>query len=126
MVPTRHVTRIGSIRMAGTREPAQHPLPHLLLHCAAVLGCQRGRLGELDLPLAVLGEHAIDHAAAKVDMHIQRAAEAVHKAHRPQSPTRPAATLALPRFDRPQQDVQHGTDRLRFVLQKIAQPLRYR
>jgi hypothetical protein len=45
---------------------------------------------------------------------------ALRGTHRPQPPVRAAATLAQPSFDHPQQDVQHCTDRLRFVLQKIG------
>jgi len=97
-----------------------HPSTHLLLHCGAVLGCQRGRLGELDLPVRAGNEHPVDYTAMKVDMRIQRAAEALHETHRPQPPARAATTLARPRFDHPQDDVQHGADRLGFVLQKIA------
>jgi hypothetical protein len=37
VIPARHVARIGSIEMAGTGEPTQHPSPHLLLHCGEIL-----------------------------------------------------------------------------------------
>jgi len=50
-----------------------HPSTHLLLHRGAVLGCQRGRLGELGLPVGVLGEHAIDHAAVEVKVGVMGA-----------------------------------------------------
>jgi hypothetical protein len=89
VVPTRHVARIGGIETASTRKPAQDPSTHPLLHCGAVLGCQRGRLGELDLPVGTLGEHAIDHAAVKVNMRIQRAAEALLR--KLTAPSRPRA-----------------------------------
>jgi hypothetical protein len=69
--------------MTGAGEPAQHPSAHLLLHRGEILRCQRGRLGELDLPVLARNEHRVDHAAVEVDMGIQRAAEALHKAHRP-------------------------------------------
>ena len=59
-------------------------------------------------------------------MRIQRAAEALHKAHRAQPPARAAAALAQPRLDDPQQDVQHRTERLGIALQEVAQALRHR
>jgi len=65
--PTRHVARIGSIEMAGTREPAQHPSAALLLHCGEIFWPQRAGLGGLDLPVCTLGEHPVDHAAVKMD-----------------------------------------------------------
>ena len=68
VVPAGHVARIGVIQMAGTGEPAQHPSAHLLLHCGEVFGCQRGGLGEVDLPVFARAEHPIDHAAVEVDM----------------------------------------------------------
>jgi hypothetical protein len=57
VVPARHVARIGSIEMAGTGEPAQQPSAHLLLHCGQILWPQRGRLGELDLPVRAGNKH---------------------------------------------------------------------
>ena len=68
---------IASIEMAGTGEPTQHPSPHLLLHCGEILWPQRGRLGELDLPVGAGNEHSVDYPALEVDMRIQRAAEAL-------------------------------------------------
>jgi len=80
VIPARHVAHIGSIKMAGTREPAQHPRAYLLLHRGAVLGCQHAGLVELDLPVSVLGEHAIDHAAVEVDRERVPDAELVRSA----------------------------------------------
>ena len=51
-------------------EPAQHPSAHLLLH--QIFQCQRGRLGEMDLPVVARGEHPVDHAAVEVHMRVQR------------------------------------------------------
>ena len=65
MIPARHVARIGSIEMAGTGEPTQHPSPHLLLHCGEILWPQRSRLGELDLPVGAGNEHPVDYPAVK-------------------------------------------------------------
>jgi hypothetical protein len=92
VIPARHVARIGSIEMAGTGEPTQHPSPHLLLHCGEILWPQRGRLGELDLPVGAGNEHPVDYPAVEVDMRIQRAAEVLHETHRPHSPARTAAS----------------------------------
>ena len=50
------------IEMAGTREPAQHPSAHLLLDCGEILWPQRGRLGELDLPVRRRPGSACSHA----------------------------------------------------------------
>jgi hypothetical protein len=101
VIPARHVARIGSIEMAGTGEPTQHPSPHLLLHCGEILWPQRGGLGgphpqplshfagegsQVDLPVCTGNEHPVDHRAVEVDMRIQRAAEALHETHRPHSP----------------------------------------
>jgi len=83
VISARHVARIGSIEMAGTGEPTQHPSPHLLLHCGEILWPQRGRLGELDLPVGAGNEQPVDYPAVEVDMRIQRAAEALHETHRP-------------------------------------------
>jgi hypothetical protein len=83
---------MGSIEMAGTGEPTQHRSPHLLLHCGEILWPQRGRLGELDLPVGAGNEHPVDYPAVEVDMRIQRAAEALHETHRPHSPARTAAS----------------------------------
>ena len=81
-----------------------------------ILWCERSRLGELDLPVLALGEHPVDHAAVKVHVGIERAAETLYEAHRRQPPVRAAAALAQLRFDHPQQDVQHGAERLGVVL----------
>ena len=93
--------------MTGAGEPAQHAPTHLLRHRGEVFGCQRTGLTELDLVALPDGEHPVDHATVEVYMGIQRAAKALHKAHRAQPPARAAAALAQPRLDDPQQDVQH-------------------
>jgi hypothetical protein len=59
-------------------------------------------------------------------MCIQRAAEALHEAHRPQPAARAPAALTQPRFDDPQKDVQHRAERLGIALQEIAQPFGHR
>jgi hypothetical protein len=59
----------------------------------------------VDLPVGAGNEHPVDYPAVEVDMRIQRAAEALHETHRPQSPARAAATPAQPRLDHPQEDV---------------------
>ena len=59
-------------------------------------------------------------------MGIQRAAKALHEAHRPQPPARAAAALTQPRLDDPQEDVQHRAERLGIALQEVAQALRDR
>ena len=51
-----------------------------------ILWPQRGRLGELDLPVGAGNEHPVDYPAVEVDMRIQRAAEALHETHRPICP----------------------------------------
>jgi hypothetical protein len=100
----------------GSVERAQQPSAHLLLHHAEGFGCHRTDRGEMDLPVLVDGEHLVDHTAVEVDMDIQRAAKASDVAHRPQPPARAATALAQRRFDHPQQDVRHGSDRLETVL----------
>ena len=126
MVPAGHVARIGWVEMTGAGEPAQHASAHLLLHRGEVFRCQRGGLGEVDLPVLADGKHPVDHAAVEVHMGIQRAAEALHKAHRAQPPARAAAALTQPRLDDAQQDVQHRAERLGIALQEVAQALRDR
>jgi len=67
-----HERRAGSSAQSrGAGEPAQHVSAHLLLRRAEVFRCQRGGIGEVDLPLFDRGEHPIDHAAVKVDMLIR-------------------------------------------------------
>ena len=120
MVPAGHVARIGWVERTGAGEPAQYTSAHRLLHRGEVLGCQRGGLGEVDLPVLAHREHPVDHAAVKtkfqcrltsalstlseaagtkMDMGIQRAAKALYEAHRPQPPARATAAFAQPRFD---------------------------
>ena len=36
-------------------------------HRGEVLGCQRGGLGEVDLPVLAHREHPVDHAAVEMD-----------------------------------------------------------
>jgi hypothetical protein len=67
VVPARHVARIGWVDMTGAGEPAQHPSAHLLLHRGELFGCQRGGLGEVDLPVLAHRKHPVDHAAVEVD-----------------------------------------------------------
>ena len=66
-----------------------HPCAHLLLHHGEHFRCQRAGLGELDLPVGILAEHAVDHVAVKVDMRIQRAAEM--RLQKLTAPSRPCA-----------------------------------
>jgi hypothetical protein len=112
VVPAGHVLRIGRVERTCAGEPAQHPSAHLLLHRGEVLGCQRGGLGEVDLPVRAHREHPVDHAAVEMDMGIQRAAKALYEAHRPQPPARAAAALTQPRLNDAQEDVQHRAERL--------------
>jgi hypothetical protein len=93
--------------MTGAGKPAQHPSVHLLLRCGAVLGCQRVRLGKVNLPVRASNEQPVDHAALKVHMRIQRSSKALHKAHCAQPPPGAAAALSQPCLDHPQEDVQH-------------------
>jgi hypothetical protein len=97
VVPAGHVLRIGWVERSGAGHPAQHPSAHLLLHRGEVFRCQRIGLGKVDLPVLAHREHPVDHAA--VDMGVQRAAKALHEAHRPQPPARATAAFAQPRFD---------------------------
>jgi hypothetical protein len=61
VVPAGHVARIGWVERAGAGEPARHAPTHLLLHRGEVLWCERGGLGEVDLPVLAVGEHPVDH-----------------------------------------------------------------
>ena len=91
--------QIGLASRANRRgDAAQHPSVHLLLHRGEVLGCQRGGLGELDLPVLAHHKHPVEHAAMEVHMRIQCTAKALHKAHRAQPPARAAAALTQPRL----------------------------
>jgi hypothetical protein len=68
MVPPGHLVGIVPPEMTGAGEPAQHPSAHLLLRRGEVLRAQRGRLGELDLPVLAGDEYPVDHAAVEVHM----------------------------------------------------------
>jgi hypothetical protein len=102
-------------RVPAAGEPAQYASAHLLLHRGEVFGCQRGGLGEVDLPVLAQRKHPVDRAAVEVDMGIQHAAKALHEAHR-----------AQPRLGHPQEDVQNRAERLGIALQEVAQALRDR
>jgi len=54
---------------------------HRSPHCGEILWPQRGRLGELDLPVGAGNEHPVDYPAVELDMCIQRAADALHETH---------------------------------------------
>ena len=63
--------------------PAQYASAHLVPHRGEVFRCQRTGLGEVNLLVLAGGEDPVGHAAVEVDMRIQRAAKALHDAHRP-------------------------------------------
>jgi hypothetical protein len=83
---------------------------HLLLQRSEVLRDQHGRLDEVDLPLLARIKHHVDYTAMEVHTGIQRAVEALDKAHRPLPPAHAAAALTQLRFDHPQEDVQHRAE----------------
>ena len=153
MVPAAHRVSITLLEQAAAHEGAQHPPAHPGLHRG-----QRGRsqpggfvkhhprgpirgAGSREYPIAdaamktkfqcrltsVLSTLS-EAAAAKVQMGVERRAEAVDEDHRPQ-PGRSAAAGAVRTQgtrDGAQQDAHDHALQRRIVMQEIAQPLGYR
>ena len=91
MVPTCHVARSGWVAQTGAGEPAQRASAHLPSHRGELVRGQRGRLGEVDLPILAHSKQPLDHTAVEVHMGVQRAAEALL-----QKLTAPSSPRALP------------------------------
>jgi len=71
----------------------------------------------VDLPVVAHSKHPVGHVAVEVDMGIQCGPEALLEAHHTHPAARAAAAVAQPRFDDPQEDVQHRAERLGLAMQ---------
>ncbi len=125
VLPGQHVAGVIRIEQPVVGEPAQHPAADLRFDHGSGFPRQCRCLSKLDPTAFERLEHPVEDAAVIVQMAIERSTEAVDEAHRPEAgPCRdPGTASAQMGLDHPQEDTQHGGDRLWLPFQVLAQEL---
>jgi hypothetical protein len=128
VVPHKHVAGVIGIEQPVVGEPGQHPAADLRLDHVSRFPRQCRGLSELDSTGFERLEHPVEDAAMVVQVAIERSTETVDEAHRPEAGPCRGPWTAFPQMglDDPQEDMQHGGDRLWLPFQIPAQPLGHR
>ncbi len=125
IVPSQHVAGVVGIEQAVAGEPVQHAAADLLFDHGSRLWRQCRGLSELDPASFERLEHPVEDAAVVVQVAIERSTATVVEAQGPEAgPCRGLGTAAAQMsLDHPQEDMQHGSDRLWLPFQVPAQAL---
>ena len=124
MLPLPHRLRVIARQQAAAHEHAQHPPAHLRLHLGDGGGIEAGG-GMEDDPARGGVEHAVDDRAVKVQVRIERRAEAVDEGHRAETRrgARTRAARAQASRHGAQEQVQYRALEVGIAFQEVAQAL---
>ena len=83
-LPAEHVAGLHGLEQTAAGEPPQHPSAHLLGDGGHLSRRQCRGVEEADLAVFAGIEQAVDDAATKMNVAVQRGAETVHEANLPE------------------------------------------
>ena len=126
--PRLHRARVIAIEQTAAHEALQEAPAHLGLHCGDGLSLEPGGLVDDDTPGGRGREHAVEHAAVKMQVGIERRTETVDEGHRPEAGRGTRARTVRPQglLHRAQEQAQRRALQVGVAVQEVTQSLRHR